>query len=328
MSRATIFVQRRSLCLGFVVRTALLVSMVFLSACGRANPPSALDSGRSDKIKVVATTTILGDVVQRVGGEAIDLTILLPTGVDPHSFEPAPKDLTAVTGADMIFINGAGLEEFLNRLLESAGEASTEVVDTSEGIQLRELEEPDAGGLEEPEGQNVDPHVWFDPANVMIWTQNIEKALSDLDPANAQAYAANADAYRAELQQLDSWIQGQVTQIPQDRRKLVTDHQVFGYFADRYGFEQLGAVIPSFTAAAEPSAQQLAALENSIKKAGVQAIFVGKTVNPILAQRIASDTGTKLVALYTGSLTEPGGEADSYIALMRYDVAAIVEALK
>ena len=135
-------------------------------------------------------------------------------------------------------------------------------------------------------------------------------------------------AYRAELQQLDSWIQGQVTQIPQDRRKLVTDHQVFGYFADRYGFEQLGAVIPSFTAAAEPSAQQLAALENSIKKAGVQAIFVGKTVNPILAQRIASDTGTKLVALYTGSLTEPGGEADSYIALMRYDVAAIVEALK
>jgi manganese/iron transport system substrate-binding protein len=312
----------------FIVGTALIASMVFLAACGATNPSSGPDSRQTDKPKVVATTTILGDVVQQVGGEAIDLTVLLPTGVDPHSFEPAPKDLTAVAGADVIFINGAGLEEFLNRLLESAGEASTEAVDTSEGIQLRQLEEPDAGGLEEHEGGDVDPHVWFDPANVMIWTQNIEKALSDLEPANAQAYAANADAYRAELQQLDSWIEGQVTQIPQDRRKLVTDHQVFGYFADRYGFEQLGAVIPSFTAAAEPSAQQLAALENAITMAGVPAIFVGRTVNPNLAGRVADDTGIKIIALYTGSLTEPGGEADSYMALMRYDVTAIVEALK
>jgi manganese/iron transport system substrate-binding protein len=328
MMRVTNFFQYKSFQLRFVVRTALLVTMAYLSACGRTSSPSALDSGQSGKIKVVATTTILGDVVKQVGGDAIDLTVLLPTGVDPHAFEPAPKDLTAVAGADVIFINGAGLEEFLSRLLENAGATSTQVIDTSDGIQLRQLEEPDTGSLEESEGQDVDPHVWFDPANVMTWTQNIESALSGLDPANAQTYAANADAYRAELQELDGWVRQQVTQIPQDRRKLVTDHQVFGYFADRYGFEQVGAVIPSYTAAAEPSAQQLAALENTIKEAGVQAIFVGKTANPSLAERIASDTGIKLVALYTGSLTDPGGEADSYLALIRYDVTAIVQALK
>jgi manganese/iron transport system substrate-binding protein len=276
----------------------------------------------------MATTTILGDVVRQVGGDAINLTVLLPTGVDPHSFEPAPKDLTSVASAAVIFINGAGLEEFLNRLLENAAGTSDKVVNTSDGVRFRHLEETDTGNLEEPEVQDVDPHVWFDPTNVIIWTQNIEGTLSGLDPANAQTYTANADAYRAKLQALDAWIKQQVAQIPADRRKLVTDHEEFGYFADRYGFEQVGAVIPSYNAAAEPSARGLAELENAIQQAGVQAIFVGTTVNPNLAQRVAGDTGTKLVSLYTGSLTEPGGEAETYVALMRDDVTAIVEALK
>lgn len=276
----------------------------------------------------MATTTILGDVVRQVGGDATELTVLLPTGVDPHSFEPAPKDLTAVAGASVIFINGAGLEEFMSRLLENAAGASGKVVNTSAGIKLRHLEEGDTGNLEEPEARDVDPHVWFDPTNVVTWTQNIEEALIGLDPANAQTYTANADAYRAKLQELDAWIKQQVAQIPPDRLKLVTDHGDFGYFADRYGFEQVGAVIPSFNAAAEPSAQGLAELENAIKQAGVPAIFVGTTVNPSLAERVASDTGAKVVLLYTGSLTAPGGEAGTYLALMRYDITAIVNALK
>ncbi|HZD56801.1 MAG TPA: metal ABC transporter substrate-binding protein [Anaerolineales bacterium] len=307
---------------------AWVTSMAFLAACGVTNDSSGSAGSQSDKIKVVATTTILGDVVSQVGGDAIDLTVLLPTGVDPHSFEPAPKDLTAVADADLIFINGAGLEEFLNRLLENAAGASDKVINTSDGIKLRDLEETDTGPLDEPEAQDVDPHVWFDPTNVITWTRNIEKALSGLDPANAQTYTANADTYRAKLRELDTWIKQQVAQIPPDRRKLVTDHEDFGYFADRYGFEQVGAVIPSFNAAAEPSAQGLAELENAIKQAGVQAIFVGTTVNPSLAERVATDTGAKVVSLYTGSLSAPGGEAGTYLALMRYDVTAIVKALK
>ena len=274
---------------------------------------------------VVATTTILGDIVRQIGKEAIELRILLPADSDPHTFEPAPRDMIAVANADLVMINGAGLEGFLERLLENAG--ARRVVAASQGIVLRQLED-NLAAADSDEDAPADPHVWLNPQNVLIWTQNIERELSDLDPANAEQYAANAEAYRAELHQLDAWIEEQVTLIPPGNRKLVTDHQTFGYFADRYGFEQVGAVIPSSSAAAEPSAAALAALEDAIRELGVQAIFIGTTVAPNLAQRVAADTGVQLVTVYTDALTDPGGEAASYLELMRYDVSAIVEALK
>jgi ABC-type Zn uptake system ZnuABC Zn-binding protein ZnuA len=279
--------------------------------------------GEGERLRVVATTSIVADVVQNVGGDLIDLATLLPLGADPHAFEPTPQDAAAVAGAHVVFANGAGLEVFLENLLASAGEGVA-VVSVSSGIELLDL----GAGHDEHQHEGADPHVWFDPNNVIVWTHNVEHALSALDPANAGAYKANAEAYAAELKALDGWIQEQVAQVPEGNRKLVTDHASFGYFARRYGFEQVGAVFPGYSTLAEPSAQELAALEEAIRTHGVKAVFVGLSVNPTLAERVAEDTGTQVVFLYTGSLSEPGGPAGDYIAFMKYNVAAIVEALQ
>jgi len=291
--------------------------MLILTACssGVASQPAPQAEG---KLRVVATTTVVGDVVGAVGGDAIALTVLLPTGADPHSYEPTPQDAAAVSDADVVFVNGAGLESFLDPLLENAG-GDAQVISVSEGITFRHL-----GG----EHGDRDPHVWFDPHNVVVWVENVERTLSTLDPGDAGTYAANAGEYEASLQELDDWIREQAAQIPEANRKLVTDHAAFGYFAERYGFEQAGAVFPGFNTLAEPSAQERAELEETIRALDVRAIFVGTTINPSLAQQIAEDTGVRVVFLYTGSLSEPDGAAGSYLALMRYDVSAMVDGLK
>jgi ABC-type Zn uptake system ZnuABC Zn-binding protein ZnuA len=173
----------------------------------------------------------------------------------------------------------------------------------------------------------VDPHVWFDVQNVLHWVGTIEATLSTLDPDNAEVYHENAHEYSHELEDLDAWVQKQVDQIPESNRKLVTNHPVFGYLAERYGLEQVGAVYP-ISPSAEPSAQDIAALVDAIRKYGVPAVFAESTVNPKLAEQVAADTGVSLVPLYTGSLGEPGSGAETYILLIRYDVEAIVDALK
>ena len=335
---------------------AVIVMLSVLPGCrGPAASPPATSPG--EKLKVVATTTIVGDVVRQIGGEAIDLTVLLPVGSDPHTFSPSPRDVAAVSEADVVFINGAGLEEFLTALLESAG-GEAEIIDLSEGLTLLEFEadhhdddhegdhhdddhegdhhDDDHEGdhhHDDHEGDHhhhhdMDPHTWTSPRNIAIWVTAIEQALSRLDAANAQTYQANAAAYQEELTALDGWIVEQIAQIPVERRVLVTDHLVFGYFATHYGLEQLDAVVPGYSTLAQPSARELAALEDAIRAYDVPAIFVGSTVNPALAQRVAEDTGIQLVFVYTGSLTAADGDAPTYLAYMRYNVTAIVEALK
>jgi manganese/iron transport system substrate-binding protein len=288
--------------------------------------------GEGEKLQVVATTSIVADVVKNVGADLIDLTALMPLGTDPHAFEPTPQDAAAVADAHVVFVSGAGLEVFLEPLLESAGGGEAKVVPVSYGVELKSGGEHEDTGTPEAGHQHgpgeFDPHTWFDPNNVMVWTHHIEHALSALDPGNSEVYAVNAGAYEAKLQELDAWIREQVAQVPEANRKLVTDHTAFTYFVHRYGFEQISAVFPGYSTLAEPSAQDLAALEDAIHEFGVKAVFVGLTVNPSLAQRLADDTGTRLVFLYTGSLSEPGGPAEDYISLMRYNVSAIVDALK
>jgi ABC-type Zn uptake system ZnuABC Zn-binding protein ZnuA len=279
---------------------------------------------------VVATTTIVGDVVEEVGGEAIALTVLLPRGADPHSFDPTPRDVARLVEADIIFINGIGLEETFQPILESAG-AGSKVLAVSEGVPLRVLSSPpgSADGTDQPEvGAESDPHVWTDPSNVKIWVDNIAGALSELDPQNKASFAANAQSYREELDTLDDWISEQVGMIPKEDRKMVTDHAIFGYFADRYGLTQVGAVVPGYSTLAEPSAQDLARLEDAIRSLGVKAVFIGNTINPDLSRRLAEDTGVALVFLYTGSLSDPDGPAGSYIDYMRFNVREMVAALR
>jgi len=285
---------------------------------------SPVSLGAGEKVDVVATTTIVADVVLNVGGDRIALTQLIPLGTDPHAFEPTPQDIAAVSRAHVVFANGAGLEEFLKPLLESAG-AHDKTVEVSHGIALLEFGEEHE---DEHEHTGGDPHTWTDPHNVAVWVHNIEYTLSALDPANAEFYATNAEAYEEKLVELDGWVREQVAQIPEANRKIVTDHQLFGYLAHTYGFTQVGAIVPGYSTMAEPSAKELAALEDAIQALGVKAIFVGNTVNPNLAQRVAKDTGTQLVTLYTGSLTEKGGQAGTYLDYMRFNVNAIVQALK
>lgn len=302
----------------------LLVLGMLLAACAptAVTTPAPQDAG---KPKVVATTTLVGDVVRQVGGDTIDLHVLLPVGADPHNFTPTPQDVAAVAQADVIFTAGLGLEAFMAPLLDNAG-SHAPVVALSDGVST--LQPPVTAEADGHDAGAVDPHVWFDPNNVMVWVDNAARELATIDPAHAATYQANAAAYRRALQDLDRWIVEQVASIPAANRQLVTDHLIFSYFAQRYGFEQVGALVPGYNTLAEPSAQELAGLEDAIRRTGVKAILLGNTVNPALAERVAGDTGTRLVQVYTDSLTAPGGDADSYLAFMRYNVRAIVDALQ
>jgi ABC-type Zn uptake system ZnuABC Zn-binding protein ZnuA len=322
-----------------------------------------------EKLQVVATTSIVADMVRQVGGDLIDLTRLLPLGTDPHTFEPTPRDLATVADAHVVFANGMGLEEFLDDMIDNAG-GEAAVVYLSEGIDTRQFgtgeahEHDGEGEAHEQEGEEVqlegeaheqeepqhhdekhehetaeqeeeyhpqegvDPHTWTTPANAVVFVHNIEQALSALDPANAARYAAKAEAYKAELEALDEWVKAQIETIPPENRELVTDHTIFGYYADRYGLEQIGAVIPSFSTSAEPSASELAELQDAIKNYDVKTIFVGTSVNPGLSQRLAEDTGTELLTLYTGSLGVEGSGVESYLDYIKYNTNTIVEGLK
>jgi ABC-type Zn uptake system ZnuABC Zn-binding protein ZnuA len=310
---------------------ALLLVVILTAGCGGggASAPSAPASdqvptltpvalGAGEHLQVVATTSFVADVVRTIGGDRVDVIELMPLGADPHDFQPTPQDAAVIGNAHAVFINGAGLETFIARLLANAGE-NTPVVPVSYGVDLLTLQE----------GANAedDPHVWFDPNNVKTWVANIRSALSALDPDGAATYGANADAYLSDLDALDAWIQDQVATVPQDRRKLVTDHSFLAYFAAAYGFEQVGMVTEGSSTLSEPSARELASLEDAIRAQHVPAIFVGTTVNPRIAQQIAQDVGVKVAALYTGSLSEPGGPAATYLEFMRYDVSTITDAL-
>jgi ABC-type Zn uptake system ZnuABC Zn-binding protein ZnuA len=165
------------------------------------------------------------------------------------------------------------------------------------------------------------------PINVMVWTDNIAATLAALDPANADTYAANAASYTRELEGLDAWIGEQIAQIPEENCELVTDHTAFGYYANEYGLEQIGAVVPAYSTLAETSAQELATLQDNIAKYDVPAIFVGTTVHPDLAEQVSADTGIELLPIYTGSLSEAGGPATSYLELMRYNTRQFVAGL-
>jgi ABC-type Zn uptake system ZnuABC Zn-binding protein ZnuA len=273
------------------------------------------------QISVVATTSIIGDVVRQVGGERIAVIVLIPPGMDPHAFEPTPRDIVTLTHAHVVFINGAGLEEMLAPVLEIA-ELRPKVVDLSAGLPLRTLaadDDHDHGG--------TDPHVWFDPFLVAEWTRTIETALAALDPGGKDTFASRAQAYREDLVALDRWIQDQVAAVPPEQRGLVTDHWVLGYFAARYGFTEAGAIVPGFSPLAEPSARELAALEDELRQLRVPAVFVSPWFSPGLATRLAQDTGVRIVILFHESLTGPDGPAPSYLELMRENVRRIVEAL-
>ncbi len=305
---------------------ALALSWALLAGVAGCQPAAASSPLVEDPAqgpRIVATTTLVGDTLARVAGDRIELSVLLPPGADPHSFQSTPQDAAAVAGAQLVFINGFGLEEGLLETLVSVS-GSVPLVSLSEGVEPREIA---AAAGEHREAGTVDPHVWFDPTNVMLWVENARAALTKLDPAGADQYAANAAAYLIDLEELDAWIRTEVGRIPPENRELVTDHDNLEYFAAHYGLKIVGAVIPAYSTLAQPSAKEIAELEQTIARYDVPALFVGVAVNPALSQQVAQDMGIALVPLYTDSLSGPEGPAGTYMDLMRYTVSAILEAL-
>lgn len=283
-------------------------------------------------LKVVATTSIIGDVVAQIGGEAIALTVLMGPGQDPHSFEPSARALTAVAEAHVIFVNGWDLEEALVHDLEEIG-AGVPLVPISANIEPLALGEDEHENEQEEahEHSGADPHVWFSIHNIEQWVKNVERVLSDLDPANAETFAKNATAYLADLAELEAYVASELNQISDDRRFLVTNHESFSYFAAAYDFTVLGTVIPGSSTLAEPSANDLTDLIATMAEHDVCTIFTEVTVSDSLAQTAASELtdcdNVQVLPLYTGAIGLPGSGADSFVGMFRANVDAIVEGL-
>lgn len=296
--------------------------------------PTALASTQKEggpPLKITAVQTYLADIAQNVTGNRARINALLPLGADPHAFQPTPADMREVANSNVLIINGAGFEEYLDKMLHNVG-GVRKIIDASAGLSFRSSGKSEPAGSEEEEQHHHhegDPHFWLSPLNVIHYVENIRKGLTGADPGGAAVYSANAAAYTAELRELDRWISDQVKQIPENKRLLVTDHDEFGYFADRYGLEIIGMIIPSTSTEAAPSAMQIAQLVEKIRKTGTGAIFVEAGETPRLAEQVAGEAGIKVVTgLYSHSISQPGGPAPSYIEMMRYNTTLIVNALR
>ena len=280
-------------------------------------------------LKVLAVESFLADIAQNVAGDRVKIESLMPNGVDPHGFEPTPTDVAKITDSQVLIVNGAGFEAFLDELLKNAGVPSTggqrTVIEAAAGLSARQ---PRAGEIVDPDHAG-DPHFWLDPNNVIKYVENIRDGLIAADPGGRDTYTQNAEDYTAQLRALDEEIRNMVAVIPPERRQLVTNHESFGYFADRYGFQIIGTVVPSVSTGSAPSAQQLARLIDRIKATGATAIFLETGTNPQLAEQVAQETGSKVVTdLYSHSVTAADGLAPTYIDMLKFNTNAIVNALK
>ncbi|HWC30331.1 MAG TPA: metal ABC transporter substrate-binding protein, partial [Dehalococcoidia bacterium] len=305
----------------------LLIPWLLLVACSGGDE----SSGAEGRLRVVATTTQIGDFTREVGGDRVSLTVLLKPNQDAHDFELAPSQVRAIAEADLVLVNGLGLDAFVEKALESS-EAEETVV--SEGITPREgghheEEEEHEGEEEEEEHEEGDPHIWFSVANARIMVENIRDALSEADSANAATYAANASRYLTELQTLDVSIKQQVAQVPAGCRKLVTNHDVLGYYAEAYGFEVIGSVIPSTSSQASASASDVAEVVRQVRAENVPAVFAEVSINPDLIRQVGREAGVDVVDdLYGDSLGPSDSDGDTYVEMMQTNTRKIVNALK
>ena len=296
-----------------LTRVLLLVVLLGLAACDTRQP--ATEEG----LRVIATTTILGDVVENIVGDDATVEVLLPQGADPHDYQASARQVAAIQEADLVVANGLMLEEALTDVLEGAA---------ADGANLFLV-----GGQLDPlpfGGQNngtLDPHVWLDPARMAEAARLIAGELAKVD--DRKDWAARADAYAEELSALDAAISNLLAGIPAADRELVSNHDSLGYFADRYGFKIIGTVIPGGATLADPSSADMADLVQLIRQSGAKAIFAETTEPSTLAEAVAAEAGEEIrvVILYTGSLGEPGSGADTLIGMLRINAERIASAL-
>jgi len=301
----------------------ILLSAALLAGCSNAGH-SADAATKDDKLAVVATTPQVADFVRNIGGSDVAVTQIIKPGVDPHEYEPTPADIRAIGQAKLVVKNGVGLERWLDQTIQSAGFGGP-VVDASQGVQLRRGDPGDA------ETRDGDPHIWHNPRNAKIMVTDIEKGLASADPGHAAAYGKNLAAYAAELDQLDTANVEAFAKLPAGDRKLVTNHDAFGYYVDRYHLQFVGSVIPSMDTSAELSAKQLDDLVAKIKATGTKAIFTESSLPPKTADAIARQAGVKVIggedALYGDSLGPAGSAGATYLGAEQHNTQVIVSAL-
>jgi zinc/manganese transport system substrate-binding protein/manganese/iron transport system substrate-binding protein len=296
----------------------LFAAALLLAACATGD-----DGADGDRLRIVATTTQIGDFARAVGGDRIALTTLLKPNQDAHDFALAPSQIRAIDRADVILRNGLGLDLFVLKPAERDG---SRIVVVTEGIALRDGPDALTGDLE---SEGYDPHVWFSVTNARVMLRNVRDALVRADPDNLTAYHENASRYMAQLLMLDERIRNEVAAIPAACRKLVTNHDTLGYFAVAYGFEFVGSIIPGASSEARPSAGGLAAIVRKIRESGVPAIFAETSINPDLIRQVAREAGVELVDdLYGDSLGPKGSDGATYIEMMESNTRKIVDALK
>lgn len=314
-------------------RTALAVAAcaVLVAGCGQAS------AGESDaEVSAVATTTHVADMVRKVAGDRGYVEQFLEPGSDPHEYEPRPSDAAAVAEADVVFRSGGDLDSWLDGVIENAG-GDPEVVtllDTPETVEGKEhghAHEEEGHDAEEPtdaqeQDDAADPHWWQDPRNGAAAVEAIADALASADPAGAETYRRNAGEYAAELRRLDRQIARCMRGIPEEQRKLVTTHDSYGYFARRYGIEVIGALIPSQSTQAQPSAGEIDALVEQLRSEDVGAIFPESSLDPALERAVAEEAGVEVGdPLWADSLGPEGSSGETYLDALAADATALAE---
>jgi zinc/manganese transport system substrate-binding protein len=300
------------------MRVILGLMLVLGAAAGCSDAGGDDDGvGAGGRPQVVVTTTILGDVVREVVGDQAEVSVVMPSGADPHEFAASARQAEAITDADLLVVNGAGFEQGIGDVLDAATDGGTPTFAFAEHVALRQLDGSD------------DPHLWLDPVAMSEAVGALGDALAAVEGIDAAAVEADVETYRAELTALDAEVEALLAPIPEDDRVLVTNHEVLGYFADRYGFEVIGAVVPSLSTSAEPSAADVDDLADLVRDRGVPAIFAETTQPTTLAEALAEAVGrdVEVVELFSESLGEPGSGADTYLGLVRTDAERIAGAL-
>jgi zinc/manganese transport system substrate-binding protein len=296
-------------------RILVIAALAILGAA-----PAAAQEPQPGKIKAVATFSVLADLARNVGGDRVEVTSLVGPNGDAHVYSPTPGDAKTVAAANVVFVNGLGLEGWMTRLVTASGTRAPMVVATK-GITPRRMEDEDRPGR-----TVTDPHAWQSVADAKIYVANIRDGLIAVDPAGKATYQANAAAYLAKLDELEREVKAAIARIPADRRKIITTHDAFGYFGAAYGMSFIAP--EGVSTEAEPSAKEIAKIITQIKKQKIPAVFLENITDPRLMDRIAHETGATIGGtLYSDALSPPDGPAATYIDMMRHNIGQFTKAL-
>ncbi len=309
--------------------TSLPVTSAPVASPSGEVPPA----GDGEPLRVVATMTVLADLVAQVGGDLVTVTPLVPVGGEVHTFDPSTSDVVTISEADLVVMNGLGLDEWLRDLAQNAGTAEVPIVELAEDLEGVDYLEP-AGHDEEEDhaeeeedhaGETANPHLWLDVTYAQKYVEKLIETLKEVDPDDAAGYDANGAAYLQRLTELETWVQHQMATVPSENRRVVSFHEAFPYFAAAYDLEIVGTIIDA--PGQDPSAGQIATLIEGIRDGGVAAIFAESQFPSSLTQTISDETGVAVVTdLYNDSLGDP--PVDTYVGLITWDVERIVEALQ